>query len=84
MPSLHPRMPQAVRLWGFFALPLAEGKRRKCPNKLRHFIKSLFSDSKLSALWFFNDLKTKFVNERLQSRVAVYHLLKNHLRCVLH
>ena len=84
MPSLHPRMPQAVRLWGFFALPLAEGKRRKCPNKLRHFINTFSHDSKLSALRFFNDLKTKFANERLQSRIAVYHLLENHLRRVFH
>lgn len=65
MPFIILRMPQAVRLWDFFALPLAEGKRRKCPNKLRHFIKSLFSDSKLSALRLFNNLKTKLVNERL-------------------
>lgn len=65
MPSLHPRMPQAVRLWGFFVLPLAEGKRRKCPNKLRHFINTFSYDSKLSALLIFHEFQIKFINERL-------------------
>lgn len=65
MPSLHPRMPQAVRLWGFFALPLAEGKRRKCPNKLRHFINTFSYDSKLSTLRLIDYMQTKFINERL-------------------
>ena len=65
MPSHYPRMPQAVRLWGFFALPLAEGKRRKCPNKLRHFINTFSYDSKLSTLRLINEYQTKLVNERL-------------------
>ena len=52
-------------LMGLFALPLAEGKRRKCPNKLRHFINTFSYDSKLSTLRLFNEYQAKPVNERL-------------------